>query len=520
MPNAALDARHVYARRAVGFLLMSAVVPGSVQRFAGNRALGTVAMRIWGGLVLLVVAVAVAALFFPGAVVGALLTPWVATTARILVWAVFVGWLVLLLDSWRLARPLRLHRHLRLGMTLTVGVLALVVGFGTSYVASAFTAAGNVGQVLPGGGDTEEKEGRYNILLLGLDAADHRMGIRPDSINVASVDATTGRTVVFGLPRNMQRVPFPESSPMHAIYPDGFQCPDNECMLNAVWTAGEENAALFPEGSEPGLESTRDAVGATLGLEINYYALVDMKGFESIIDAMGGIELDVMKPIPVGGGGSPVAYYIEPGAGVHLDGYHALWFARSRHGSSDYERMQRQKCVMSAMVGQLDPQLVATRFVELSRTGKDLLRTDVGRAEIVELVDLALKARATGMASVNFNPPLIPNTADPDFDFIRATVAKHIEAAERADEVVAEPSAPVAPSPTGSPTTASAAPSPEAATEASTSSEQATAGEASSDEPEALADDAPSQEETFDADPEAYVDETETDDLSVVCSVS
>ncbi|NLE96835.1 MAG: LCP family protein [Propionibacterium sp.] len=492
MSNAATHAGRLHARRAVGFLVLSALVPGSVQRFAGNRTLGTVALRIWAGLLLLVIGVAVAALFIPGPVVAVLLTPWVAATARVLVWVVFAGWLVMLLDAWRLARPMRLRRGMRLGMTITVGVLAIAVGFGTSYVASAFTAAGNVGEVLPGGGDTEVKAGRYNILLLGLDAADDRMGIRPDSINVASVDAETGRTVLFGLPRNMQRVPFPAGSPMHGVYPDGFICPDGECMLNAVWTAGEANADLFPEGADPGLDATKDAISETLGLEINYYAMVDMAGFESIIDAMGGIHLDVMKRIPIGGGGSQVSGYIEPGKAVHLDGRHALWFARSRHGSSDYERMQRQKCVISAMVNQLDPQLVATRFVELSRAGKDLLVTDVGRADIVELVDLGLKARNREISSVNFNPPLVPNTAFPDFDHIRATVEEYIEAAELADEVVAQPSAPASPMPSPTPGfTTPAAP---------------TTG--------------PTPEESLSADPEAYVDETETEDLGVVCSAA
>ncbi|HRA03803.1 MAG TPA: LCP family protein [Arachnia sp.] len=125
-------------------------------------------------------------------------------------------------------------------------------------------------------------------------------------------------------------------------------------MLNGIWTLGEEHADLYPEG-QAGLTAMMEAVEETLGLELNYYALVDMHGFSALIDAMGGIRLDIAKPIPIGGGGSPISGYIDPGDDVLLDGYHALWFARSRAESSDYERMVRQKCVMSAMVQQLDP---------------------------------------------------------------------------------------------------------------------------------------------------------------------
>ncbi|WP_296140774.1 LCP family protein [uncultured Tessaracoccus sp.] len=434
MSPATDDVQHVHRRRAVGFLLLSALLPGSVQRFAGNRRVGTIALRTWGIALAVVLVVALAAWLAPGPTVGFLVTPWVTVVAKALVWVLFLGWAVVLFDAWRLARPLGLPQRTRLVMTATVGVLVVALGMAANTVASGFTAAGNIGQVLPGGGDTTKKAGRYNVLLLGVDSAAHREGLRPDSITVASVDAETGRAVLFGLPRNMQGVPFPESSPMHELYPDGFRCPDDECMLNAVWTAGEDAADRFPDDAQPGLEATKAAVSETLGLDLNYYAMVDMQGFRSLVDAMGGIELDVMQRIPIGGGGAPVSGYIEPGRGVHLDGAHALWFARSRHDSSDYERMQRQKCVMSAMVHQLDPKTVATRFVELSEAGKSLLRTDVPGNQLVDLASLALKTREHQIAAVNFTPPLVPNTADPDFDKIRRTVEESIARAEAADE--------------------------------------------------------------------------------------
>ncbi|GAA4899051.1 hypothetical protein GCM10025789_16390 [Tessaracoccus lubricantis] len=450
-------ARSVQARRAFGFVLMSALLPGSVQWFAGNRAVGRVAGRVYATFAVLIAVAALGLAFFRGPTVGFLLTPAVATIVRVALWVLFISWALLLLDAWRLAGPLRLHQRTRLALTATTLALALGAGSVTAVGSSGFQAAGNVGVVLRGGGDTEEKAGRYNVLLLGVDAAEGRDGLRPDSINVASVDAETGRAVLFGLPRNLRKVRFPLASPLRPLFPDGYVCPDNACLLNGVYTLGEEHADLYPDEADPGLAAMREAVSETLGLELNYYAMVDMAGFQNLINAMGGIRLNIAKPIPMGGGGSKIHGYIEPGEDVQLDGYQSLWFARSRAESSDYERMVRQKCVMSAMANQLDPMTVATKFVELSKAGGDVLRTDVGTGEITRLAELALRAQELNIVSVNFTPPLIV-TADPDFELIRSTVREKIEASEALDEAPASPSA--------EPVVTSAAPSSSASEEA------------------------------------------------------
>lgn len=414
------DAQRVQQRRAFGFVLMSAFLPGSVQTFAGNGALGRFARRVYISASVLLVLAVVGLLLMRGFTTGLLLTPWVSGLLTFLFWLLFAFWVVLLLDAWRLARPLRLAQRGRLAVTVTALLLVFGLGGITNLAASAFTGVANMGEVFRGGGDTRLKEGRYNILLLGADAADSREGLRPDSINVASIDAATGATVIFGLPRNLQRVPFPDGSPLHGLYPDGYACGDGACMLNGIWTLGEDHEALYP-GRDAGLEATKEAVSETLGIELNYYAMVDMQGFSSLIDAMGGIRLDISKPIPIGGGSTKISGYIQPGQDVLLDGYHALWFARSRAESNDYERMVRQKCVMSAMVKQLDPVTAALSFVELSEAGRSILRTDIPRGEVMAFAELALKLKDQKIASVNFAPPLI-QSADPDFDLIRATV--------------------------------------------------------------------------------------------------
>ena len=172
-------------------------------------------------------------------------------------------------------------------------------------------------------------------------------------MTVASIDEDTGQTVLIGLPRNMANFPFAEGSVMDEQFPDGFDC--DGCYLNGVSTWAGDHTELFPELREPrrrrhdrwrrGHHRAEDQLlgdGRT------------SQGFKDLVDAVGGVTLNVRDPIPVGGLGSDVTGYIEPGT-RKLDGYDTLWFARAREGSDDYSRMARQKCVMNAMLAPAQP---------------------------------------------------------------------------------------------------------------------------------------------------------------------
>lgn len=104
---------------------------------------------------------------------------------------------------------------------------------------------------------------RVNVLLLGSDAGDDRVGVRTDSMMVASIDTATGDAVLFGLPRNLEHAPFPESNPLSTLYPNGYDCGD-ECLLNGVWTLAVDHAeadpTLFPGDDNPGLTTDRKSV--------------------------------------------------------------------------------------------------------------------------------------------------------------------------------------------------------------------------------------------------------------------
>ncbi len=429
----------VKLRRGLTFLGMTLVLPGSAQIAAGNRRVGRVAVRIWVGLWALVALVALLALVWRSGVVGLATFGPTLRVVQVLLIALAIGWGLLLVDAWRISRPPELARRHRLGFAaLNVGLVFAVVG---GLLASASVVSSQrdfMTTVFAGGGDHEEKAGRYNVLLLGGDAGADRVGLRPDSMTVASVDAQTGRTVLISLPRNLEDVPFPESSPMHAKFPHGYSCPDHSCMLNAVYTYASEHKELYPGVRNPGAQATMEAIEGATGLDINYWALIDLKGFEDLVDAVGGITMDVYRRVPIGGGHAKLYGYVEAGKNRHLDGREALWFARSRSDSSDYDRMVRQKCVMNAMLDQLDPATVLTKFNKIAAAGKEVVATNVPTSEINTMMELALKAKQLPTSSLAVVPPLIEPGA-PKFSVIRSAVGAKIAASEAKDEPAPSP---------------------------------------------------------------------------------
>lgn len=118
--------------------------------------------------------------------------------------------------------------------------------------------------------------------------------------------------------------------------------------------------------------------------------------------------------------------YIAPGV-QHLDGYHVLRYARSRQGSSNNERKARQRCVMTAMLQQLNAHTVLLKFQDLVGPGGSIVRTEIPQELLGMLVDLALKAKTQKVRSVNFLPALInPWSYDPAM--VRSTAGRRISA--------------------------------------------------------------------------------------------
>jgi polyisoprenyl-teichoic acid--peptidoglycan teichoic acid transferase len=420
-------AARVRFRRAVALMLMTLVLPGSAQLVAGNRQVGRVAMRIWIVLVVATLGAVGLGMVWSGFAFWLVSDPRVLGLLRVALMVLAVGWAALFMDAWRIGQPLTLSAQHRRAVVGVNGLLSLSVAGALLFSAHLVGVQRDFMVTMFGDGEvTDANDGRYNVLLLGGDSGAGRWGLRPDSLTVASIDEDTGRTVLISLPRNMAKFPFAEGSVMDNQFPKGFDC--EGCYLNGVSTWAEDHTALFGKSDNPGVDATVMAVEGITGLEVNYWAMVNLQGFRDLVDAVGGVTLKVRAPIPVGGLGSAVTGYIQPGV-RKLDGHDTLWFARAREGSDDYSRMARQKCVMSAMLQQISPQVALRNFQSIAQASSEMLSTDIPSSEVDRFIDLAMKARGQRVASLSLVPPLI-NTGDPDIGLVKEKVAAAIDKAE------------------------------------------------------------------------------------------
>ncbi|WP_236865897.1 LCP family protein [Brevibacterium daeguense] len=430
--------------RAWVLLVATVLLPGSVQSLFGVRRWARFALSLtlvsWGAIALM----AVAALLRRQVVFTLATNPIVLTLLTLWLLVFTVTWVLCFLDTLRRIRVVGLTPRTRLGVLGAGMACVLVVAGGLSWgTVTANSQRQLMSELFAGGLAQRPADGRYNIALLGSDAGKGREGIRPDSISLVSIDARTGETIIIGLPRNLQNVPFPEDSPLHSEYPSGFSCGD-ECLINSVYQLGEQHADAYDDGAPAGALAMKDAVAGVTGMKVHYYAMIDLKGFESLIDAMGGIDIVSGKRVPISapidkstGRHGPVRGWIEPGE-QHLDGFHALWFARSREFSSDYERMVRQRCVQEAMLAQLDPATVLVRYQAIAKAAPDVVSTDIPQLQVDRFVELALKAKSQRIESMNLTPPeVIP--ADPDYPRVHELIDERITALEEEDAEAAAP---------------------------------------------------------------------------------
>lgn len=420
-------AARVRFRRAIALMVMTLAAPGSAQLVAGNRRVGRIALRTW--LALLVSGLLVL-------LVGLLHREWVFSMVshtglllllRLGLIAGAIAWAALFMDAWRIGQPLTLglaHRRAVVGVNgfLCLSVIGTML-FGAHLVG---VARDGILTVFGSSAVSGAHDGRFNVLLLGGDSGAGRWGLRPDSLTVASIDAETGRTVLIGLPRNMASFPFAEGSVMDEQFPDGFDCAG--CYLNGVSTWAQDRPELFPGSEAPGVDATISAVEGITDLDINYWAMVNLRGFRDLVDAVGGVTLNVRQPIPVGLPHESYYHHIEPGTRT-LDGHDTLWYARAREGSDDYSRMARQKCVMNAMLQQVSPQVAVRNFERIANASTAMVSTNIPASELDTFMSLALKARGQKVSTLSLVPPMI-TTADPDIPLVHRKVEQAIDKAE------------------------------------------------------------------------------------------
>jgi len=436
-------------RTFLGRASISTLVPGLGMILSGRKMLG---WTLLVGFLLVATAIVVLLVTTPrDQLVGLAVDPTVLVAASGVLAVVAVSLLASSAASHHMLQPAGIRRGQRvLGATTIMVLTSLVVApvaMASRYawvqhdlVSSVFSATG-AEEALAEGSDPKapppdpwEGVDRVNVLLMGSDAGPDREGTRPDTNVVASVDPRTGDAVLFSLPRNLQNAPFPTDHPLSDLYPYGWPEDPNDVgsgYLNAIYRyVPAAHPELFVGEADPGAAAMKLAAEGITGLPIDYYVMVDLDGFQQVVDALGGIDINVRDRIPIGssmlpsGVCSPAQYYLEPGL-QRLGGYDALWYARVRCGgpglSDDYDRMRRQRCVIGAMIERADPLTLLRRYESLAATAQEIVATDIPQDKVAAFATLGIRVQGGSVRSLPFTDVII-NPANPDFDAIQAEV--------------------------------------------------------------------------------------------------
>jgi LCP family protein required for cell wall assembly len=256
------------------------------------------------------------------------------------------------------------------GVPLVAGA-ALYFAFGG--VIERSVASFTTPRLLPSTVDAPEWSGkeRINFLLMGSDRRDGETDIpRTDTIIVATLDPVTRSAGVLSLPRDLW-----VTIPGHGSE-----------RINAAYELGERGQ------SGTGPELVRRTVEQLLGVPIHHYALIGFAGFEKLVNEVGGVVLDIERPIkddeyPDAGYGVRRIFF-HPGL-QRLDGETALWYVRTRHADSDFGRARRQQQFLFALRRQALQFNLLPKVPTILGALADSIRTDLRPQEIVALARVA-----------------------------------------------------------------------------------------------------------------------------------
>jgi LCP family protein required for cell wall assembly len=242
---------------------------------------------------------------------------------------------------------------------------------------------------------------------------------------VATIDLKTHRAAIFSVPRNMGGVPLPPRAARAA----GARFPG---ILNALHGFGTRHPELFPGGKDPGATALKQTLGQLTGLPIDYYVMVDFRGFHGLVDALGGVTLEIPHAVldrvsPYEKGGEWIRIDLKPGR-QHLTADQAFAYVRARSTTSDWARIKRQRCVIAALADSTGPTTVLKSFRGLTKTFRDNFSTDIPAKQLPALAKLATSIHMSQVVSIGFTPPEFTSggtetgAAMPDIPAIRKAV--------------------------------------------------------------------------------------------------
>ena len=454
-------------RRAVVYTILGTAIPGLGLIAGRRRLIGSVILGLFAAGVL---ALGIYATVDRQDLLGYALDPKTLRRAALALVIIALVWVAIIIASHLSLRGRPTTSQRVVGGVL-VGVLSFAVAAPMAVAARySYVTASSVGAVFKSEDETKSAtrpnleatqttpgkpkpqdpwagKPRLNILLLGGDAGPGRAGTRTDTVILASINTKTGDTALISLPRNAARMPFPSSSPLHKRYPYGFTNGDGqnaEYFLNAMYRNVPRAVPkdILGPTDNLGADVLKLSVGEATGLQVDYYVLINLDGFSKMINALGGIRLNINTYIPIGGDTDrhiPPKEYLKPGPNQKLNGRSALWYARGRYGSDDFARMDRQRCVINAIIKQANPTNMLARYEDVVKAGKQLVYTDMPREVLPLMVDLSLRVKDGNVRSVVFKSGVAGfSSSNPDFTLMRKRVkaaigeSKHPKEAKKA----------------------------------------------------------------------------------------
>jgi LCP family protein required for cell wall assembly len=243
---------------------------------------------------------------------------------------------------------------------------------------------------------------RLNILLIGAD--EQRGGHNTDTLITVSIDPVTKQVAMFSLPRDTVDVPVP-AGPARSLWGSAYRNKINSFFIN-----NRRRSDVWPGNDRTrGYNALKATIGELYGLDIKYFVEVNFDGFRKVVDAVGGVTVNVQIPVSDDAfptvTGRTTRLYIPSGL-QHMDGAQALRYARSRKTSSDFDRAARQQRLLLSLREQADPQELIPRLPQLIDALKQTVRTDIPISQLDELLGLASSVDTTNIRSYVFSPPL------------------------------------------------------------------------------------------------------------------
>lgn len=287
-----------------------------------------------------------------------------------------------------------------------------------------------------------------------------------DVMLLVEVDVATGKVAMIGLPRNLQNAPFPPGPARNSSACGCFHGLLNEMYVEAT----VRHPSWWPgSGAVKGIGAVRSMVMQLTGRPVDAVLVADLWGVIKVVDALGGIDINVPAPVHDDRYPDPIWGNIVldiPAGQQHLDGRLALAYARSRHQDSDYGRMARQQTLLLALRRQIGPATIFSAPA-LFDAAKGFAWTDLPREALPALGDLFDRAAHATVVQLRIVPSRYSTYLTPSEVLrIRADIARLLGVAP-----------PPTPSPTVAPTatlppTPSPSPSPTATAPASSSASQ------------------------------------------------